>query len=72
VQIEANGLITAGESVGWKRGPIRYAAALENSPDAAISDETFTANTRVAIDVRWDDFFRLLIDRITGSTQDNG
>ncbi|WP_158944189.1 nucleoside hydrolase [Granulicella sp. S190] len=72
VQIETNGLITAGESVGWKRGPIRYAAAFENSPGATPSDETFTANTQVAVDVRPDAFFRLLVDRITGNTQNNG
>jgi inosine-uridine nucleoside N-ribohydrolase len=72
VQIETNGLITAGESVGWKHPPIRYAAAFENSPRVTPSEETFTANTKVAVDVRPDSFFRLLIDRITGNKQDNG
>jgi inosine-uridine nucleoside N-ribohydrolase len=72
VQIETNGLITAGESVGWKRPPILYAAAFENSPAGAASDETFTANTQVAVDVRPDAFFGLLINRITGNTQNNG
>jgi inosine-uridine nucleoside N-ribohydrolase len=72
VQIETNGLITAGESVGWKRAPVLYAAAFENIPAGAASDETFTANTKVAVDVRPDGFFGLLIDRITGNTQNNG
>jgi len=72
VQIETDGLITAGESVGWKRDPIRYAAAFENSPRVTSSDETFTANTKVAVDVRPGSFFRLLVDRITGNKQDNG
>jgi purine nucleosidase len=72
VQIETDGLITAGESVGWKRAPIRYAAAFENSPRVTSSDETFTANTKVAVDVRPGSFFRLLVDRITGNKQDNG
>jgi purine nucleosidase len=72
VKIETDGTITAGESVGWKRGPINYAAALENIGSSSIkSDEAFTPNTKVAVDVRPEEFFHLLIERIT-SNASNG
>jgi inosine-uridine nucleoside N-ribohydrolase len=68
VKIETTGTITAGESVGWKRDPINYAAALENiGPSSTKSEGTFTPNTKVAVDVRPDEFFYLLIERITSN-----
>ncbi|WP_158794136.1 nucleoside hydrolase [Granulicella sp. L60] len=68
VKIETTGTITAGESVGWKRDPINYAAALENiGPSSTKSEGTFTPNTKVAVDVRPDEFFHLLIERITSN-----
>lgn len=73
VQIETTGVLTAGESVGWKHGPVLYAEALENiGLGAAQSAEKFVANTRVAVDVRPEDFFHLLIGRITGDAGRNG
>jgi hypothetical protein len=72
VQIETTGVLTAGESVGWKHGPVLYAEALENIPGAVQSAENFVANTRVAVDVRPEDFFHLLIGRITGDPGHNG
>jgi inosine-uridine nucleoside N-ribohydrolase len=72
VQIETTGAITAGESVGWKHGPVNYAATLENiGPNAARSEGTFTANTKVGVDVRPAEFFHLLIERITSDTENN-
>jgi inosine-uridine nucleoside N-ribohydrolase len=72
VKIETAGTITAGESVGWKHGPINYAAALDNIGSSSTkSDETFTANTRVGVDVRPEQFFHLLIERITGNLESN-
>lgn len=66
VQIETTGTITAGESVGWKDGPVNYAAALDTiGSDSSTSVKTFTANTKVAVDVRSNEFFHLLIERIT-------
>src|SRR6202789_667975 len=72
IQIETSGRITAGESVGWKRGPIQYSAPQQNrNLNTSRLEDTFTANTKVATDVRSEEFFHLLINRITGS-MDNG
>lgn len=66
IEIETAGEITAGESVGWKRGPMyvsapeRYRSAIriEDAPDAA-------PNAKVATGVIPEKFFDLLISRLS-------
>ena len=68
VDIETTGEITAGESIGYRRAPIRRSAPLESEALAHASsaaDETFRPNTKVAVDVDPERFFRLLLARLT-------
>ena len=67
VEIELAGELTAGETVGYARAPIRRAAqsaaAAGTSPD--ISDH-FVPNVKVAVDVIPEQFFELFIGRLAG------
>src|SRR5579875_177085 len=66
VEIETAGEFTAGETVGYKRGPIRRSAPFENSPASENISESFRPNCKVALDVDAQRFFDLLIGRLTG------
>jgi purine nucleosidase len=66
VQIETTGELTAGESVGYLRAPVRNSPPLETGltfPDSPAAD--FKSNTKVAVKVDPDKFFRLLLSRLT-------
>src|ERR1700690_548289 len=68
VDIETSGEITAGESVGYRRTPIRKSAPLDSGVGAETAppaDEIFKPNAKVAVDVDAERFFRLLISRLT-------
>jgi len=69
VEIETGGTITAGESVGWRSGPMRYSAPLANGPRPASTEgSAWTPNAKVATGVRPEIFFDLLIPRLTHAT----
>lgn len=63
VEIETAGTLTAGETVGYRKAPMRGSAPLATVPLAA-SSTGFKPNARVATDVNVDRFLRLLVDRI--------
>jgi inosine-uridine nucleoside N-ribohydrolase len=65
VEIETAGTLTAGETVGYRKAPIRGSAPTATAPVAASPTE-FKPNARVATDVNVDRFLQLLIDRIAG------
>jgi len=66
VEIETAGSITAGESVGWKRGPMRQSAPLlSNNFSDAAEPPAFKTNAQVATGVDSEKFFQLLISRLT-------
>lgn len=68
VEIETTGELTAGESVGYQRAPMRKSAPLDTSePEPPESAQTFTPNAKVATEVDSEKFFKLLIPRLTGS-----
>jgi inosine-uridine nucleoside N-ribohydrolase len=68
VEIETSGELTAGESVGYQRAPMRKSAPLETSePEPPESAQTFTPNAKVAVEVDSERFFSLLIPRLTGA-----
>jgi inosine-uridine nucleoside N-ribohydrolase len=68
VEIETSGEWSAGESVGYQRAPVRKSAPLETSdPEPLESPPTFAPNSKVAMEVDSERFFRLLIPRLTGS-----
>lgn len=67
VAIETSGDITAGESIGWKHGPLWYSAPLQATAPGSNADEpAFTANAKVAVGVDSGKFFELLISRLVG------
>jgi inosine-uridine nucleoside N-ribohydrolase len=66
VEIETAGNITAGESVGWKTGPLSYSEPLQTiTADGQPIVAPFHVNTKVATSVYPERFFDLFIDRIT-------
>jgi inosine-uridine nucleoside N-ribohydrolase len=68
VEVETSGEITAGETVGYTRGPIRHSPPLETGlPPAETPEIEFKSNCKVAADVDPDKFFRLLLARLTSA-----
>ena len=64
VEVETAGEFTAGETVGYRRAPIRKSPPMENSPAATLGD-VFRPNAKVATDVNVDRFLHMLIGRLT-------
>ncbi len=64
IEIETTGELTAGETVGYRKAPIRRSAPWVDAPDAA-AELPFLANARVALDVDSERFRSFLIDRLT-------
>jgi inosine-uridine nucleoside N-ribohydrolase len=63
VEIETSGTLTAGESVGYKRAPMRASAPMRNSGGGAAA-ETFVPNCKIATEMDASRFFDLLIARL--------
>jgi inosine-uridine nucleoside N-ribohydrolase len=63
VAIETSGTITAGESVGWKHGPLSFSAPLQTANTTSAAP--FVVNARVATDVDSEKFFELLTSRLS-------
>jgi purine nucleosidase len=66
VAVETSGEMTAGETVGYSQLPIRKSAPLTNSSKRLV-DAPFRPNANVAVDVNPERFFRLFLERLTGS-----
>jgi len=64
VDVETAGEFTAGETVGYRRAPIRRSPPMENAP-APPAGDVFHPNAKVATDVNVDRFLRMLIGRLT-------
>jgi inosine-uridine nucleoside N-ribohydrolase len=70
IEVETEGEFTAGETVGWEHPPVRGSAPMSLADKDAgtgilATDETFKANTRIAVEVDAERFFRLLLGRLT-------
>jgi len=66
IEIETTGSITAGESLGWKHAPVHYSAPMQStSAMGSVGDLPFRANAKVATGVDSEEFFELLISRLT-------
>ena len=65
VEIETAGTFTAGETIGYRKAPMRGSPPMANAPVATPSKE-FKPNARVALDVDVERFLKLLVDRIAG------
>jgi inosine-uridine nucleoside N-ribohydrolase len=68
VEVETEGELTAGMTVGYAHAPVRYSAPMATAaplqPDPDIS---FHPNARVAVGVDAERFFNLLIPRLSGA-----
>jgi inosine-uridine nucleoside N-ribohydrolase len=68
VQIETSGEFTAGESVGYTYAPARTSPPMNTGqPAPETTPPEFKPNTKVAMGVDPDKFFRLLIPRLTAA-----
>lgn len=64
IEIETRGELTAGETVGYRKAPIRRSAPMQNVANGA-SDPPFRPNAKVAVDVDSERFRSFLIERLT-------
>jgi pyrimidine-specific ribonucleoside hydrolase len=65
VEVETAGTFTAGETVGYRKAPMRASPPMANAPVESPSTE-FKPNAGVALDVDVDPFLKMLVDRIAG------
>jgi pyrimidine-specific ribonucleoside hydrolase len=69
VEVETEGELTAGMTVGYAHGPVRASAPYATgAPPQADPDLSFHPNARVAVAVEAERFFNLLIPRLTGKS----
>jgi inosine-uridine nucleoside N-ribohydrolase len=67
VAVETQGELTAGETLGYKRAPIRQSAPLENSSATSeVVSSTLVPNVNVAVQVDATRFFHMFIGRLSG------
>jgi inosine-uridine nucleoside N-ribohydrolase len=68
VEVETEGELTAGMTVGYAHAPVRYSAPRATAaPPQPDSDLSFHPNARVAVGVDAERFFNLLIPRLSGA-----
>jgi purine nucleosidase len=63
IEIETEGELTAGETVGYRKSPMRKSAPLQEASGAA-DDRPFEPNAQVAVDVDADRFLSFLMGRL--------
>jgi len=69
VDVETTGELTAGETVAFRRAPLRRSPpSLGEAPTANVISDKLTPNVSVGIDVDVEKFFRLFIGRLAGSS----
>ena len=66
VDVETAGEITAGETVGYERAPMRRSAPLASGAAPQPDRTTFQPNAKVAVDVDVERFLGMLIGRLSG------
>jgi purine nucleosidase len=64
IEIETEGELTAGETVGYRKTPMRRSAPLLDAPPVAADDAPFQPNAQAAVDVDGDRFLSFLIGRL--------
>ncbi len=65
VDIETAGILTAGETIGYRKAPLRGSPPMATDPFTPPSTD-FKPNVKVALDVDADQFLKTLVDRIAG------
>jgi inosine-uridine nucleoside N-ribohydrolase len=67
IKVETEGELTAGETVGYRKTPMRRSAPLLDASDAGAADDApFQPNAQAAVDVDGDRFLSLLVGRLLG------
>jgi purine nucleosidase len=64
VDVETRGELTAGQTIGYVKGPVRGSTAIEGERDPSTADDRFKPNTDVVMKVDSARFFQLFIDRL--------
>jgi inosine-uridine nucleoside N-ribohydrolase len=64
IELETKGELTAGETLGYRRAPLRRSAPLAASAPPA-ADAVFQPNAKVALDVDSERFLSFLVERLT-------
>jgi inosine-uridine nucleoside N-ribohydrolase len=72
VEIETQGEFSAGETLGYEYGPARGSAPMatltgQDGTGVIATEETFKTNTKVAVEVDAERFFKLLLGRLTAA-----
>lgn len=68
VAVETAGQFTAGETLGYRRAPLRCSAPPANASDtSAVFSETLVPNASVAVDLEAQRFFERFISRLAGT-----
>jgi len=68
VEVETAGELTAGETVGYRKAPVRRSAPMAGPSHAPRADSAaaFEPNAKVALDVDAGRFLAMLVERISG------
>jgi purine nucleosidase len=66
VEVETTGELTAGETVGYRKAPVRHSAPMASQAARADSAAAFEPNAKVALDVDTGGFLAMLVGRIAG------
>jgi inosine-uridine nucleoside N-ribohydrolase len=64
IRIETSGEFTAGESIAYRKTPMRISAPLLGQETQPASSAEFRPNARVGVDVRSERFFQLMMERL--------
>ena len=68
VVVETGGQFTAGETVGYRRAPLRQSAPSLNAPESsAVFSDTLKPNVGVAVDLDAQRFFATFISRLSSA-----
>lgn len=64
IEVETKGELTAGETVGYRKAPMRRSAPLQGAPDVT-EGPAWQPNARVAVDVDAERYLSFLVGRLT-------
>jgi inosine-uridine nucleoside N-ribohydrolase len=67
VEVETEGELTAGMTVGYASGPVRSSAPMASAKPQPDPETSFRPNAKVATTVDAERFFNLLLPRLTGA-----
>jgi purine nucleosidase len=66
VEVETKGEVTAGETVGYRKAPVRRSPPMAGEAPAKADASAFHPNAKVALDLDAERFLAMLVERIGG------